>query len=88
MPPKRRSPPDEARVRGMSGRLCRRHRFDVDFDVDSLAHEQTARFERLIPFQPEIGAIDRCLGAKEHALVAPRVLAAAELLDVERNTRA
>ena len=56
---------------------------DVDLDVDVLADEDAAGLERLVPLQPEVPAIDPRLRREGHALVAPGVLAAAELFDVE-----
>src|SRR5579862_9666879 len=58
-------------------------RLDVDLDVDVLADEHAPRLERLVPLQPVLPAVDASLRGERDALIAPRVLAAAELLDIE-----
>src|SRR5262245_29100995 len=61
------------------------HRLHVELDVDALADQHAAGLEHLVPGEPELLAIDRRLRDEARALVAPRVGAAAAVLDVEHD---
>src|SRR5262249_14171711 len=69
----------------LRGRIARgiAHGLDIELDVHSIAHEHAARFEQLVPLEPEVLAIDRRLRNESDALVPPRVHAAAGGLDVQ-----
>src|SRR5581483_5194354 len=54
-----------------------------DVDLDFVAHEHAAGLERLVPLEAPLAAADRALRAETEAIVAPRILAGARLLDVE-----
>src|SRR5688572_1868938 len=58
---------------------------DLQLDLDLVADQQAAGLEHLVPPQAEVLAIDRRPGRERHALVAPRILALAAVLDVERH---
>src|SRR5262249_7434591 len=68
-----------------SGRCCGSHGLQVELDLDALADEHAACFEHLIPLETEVLAVDRRARDEAASLVAPRILASAERLDVERD---
>src|SRR5882672_3316849 len=67
-----------------SGRL-RSDRLHVELDVYLAAHEHSASFQDLIPFEPEVFSVDGRLGGEARLLVAPRVLAFALEFRVEHD---
>src|SRR5262245_60644055 len=54
-------------------------------DVDAVADQDAARFEDLVPVQAEVLPVERGLRDEADPLVAPRVLRAPAVLDVQRN---
>src|SRR5438067_65615 len=67
------------------GRLLLPHQLDLDRHLDVVADDPAAGFERLIPVQPEVLAVDLALGLETHALPAPRIARAALEFGVERD---
>src|SRR5687768_8890100 len=58
---------------------------ELDGDLDLVAHEHPAGFERLVPVQPEILAVDLRARAEADALASPGVLPPAAGLNRERD---
>src|SRR5687768_10735970 len=60
-------------------------RLDGEVDADLVADQETARFERGVPLQTEVLAVQRGLGFEADALVAPRVLGRPQVGDRKRD---
>ena len=59
------------------------HGLDLGLDVHPIADHHATGFERLVPREPEVLAIDRRLRGERRAHVPPRVLRLAMLFDAE-----
>src|SRR5258708_39708373 len=70
-----------------SGGLCGRRAYalDLELELDAVAHEHATRLERLIPHEAEVLPVDGSLRCEADPLVAPRILAAASELRLERD---
>src|SRR5688572_765478 len=63
----------------------RLHRLDVDRDLDLVAYQNPARFERLVPGESEIATVDRGRGAEPKTLSTPRIASAAFIVRLEND---
>src|SRR5689334_7309167 len=70
-------------LRGLIGRGF--DRLHLELDVDSIAEQDTAGLEQLIPPEPEVLPVECGLRDESDSLVAPRILGSAAVLDVERH---
>jgi hypothetical protein len=57
----------------------------LELDLHAIAHQHTAGLERLVPLEAEVLAVEGPLRGEADPFVAPGVLAAAAVLDVERD---
>src|SRR5690348_13436681 len=64
-------------------RALRTEELDVDGDPDVVADEHAAGFERLVPGEAEVAAVDHAREAEAGALAAPRIASPAFGRDVE-----
>src|SRR5579863_7314954 len=77
-------PPDGGRTREGPARHLRLDELDFEADGNILADEDAARFERRVPGEAEVLAVDFCRGGKSYAQIAPGVLGGrAEALNLE-----
>src|SRR5687768_11840344 len=76
--------PDDDDDIGHLGKL-RLHRLDVDRDLDLIAHQNPARFERLVPGESEIATVDRGRGAEPKTLSTPRIASATFIVRLEND---
>src|SRR5450755_797501 len=67
---------------------CCAHGLQLELDLDAIAHQQAARLEDLVPLEAEVLAVEGALRGESDPFVAPGVLAAAAVLDVERDLAA
>src|SRR5882724_997397 len=61
------------------------HGLDFELDFDAVAHQHAARLQHLVPAKAEVLAIELSASHEADALVAPRILGAPAILDVERD---
>src|SRR3978361_2131935 len=61
------------------------HGLNLDLDADLVTDEEAPRFERLIPFQAPVAAIDFYLGLGARALASPGSLSPSAIGAVERH---
>ena len=84
--PSPRGAGERVRERGQAAfAAAARTALHLELDVDAIADQHAAGLEHLVPAEAEVLAVERRLRDESDPLVAPRILGAAAVLDVERH---